>query len=218
MELLPAFVGAPEADRVYHCDALTLLRAMPDASVDAVVTDPPYGTDVTSWDTSIDARIFAECIRVSRGYSFFCYSNTRLWHILGIMHDLGVDTWVMVWHKSNSMGFERKFAPQWTPIVCAYKSSCDFWGKDLFHCPLVPQNVGHPTPKPVRLFEWLIEKSTPVNGVILDPFLGSGTAALAARNMGRHFIACDANTEYVQVARARLSHGFTPNMFATLAG
>lgn len=41
--LLPAFVGTPEVNTVYNCDALTLLRALPSASVDAVITDPPYG-------------------------------------------------------------------------------------------------------------------------------------------------------------------------------
>lgn len=49
--LLPAFVGTPELDRVYHCDALTLLRALPDASVDLIVTDPPYNIGKARWDT-----------------------------------------------------------------------------------------------------------------------------------------------------------------------
>lgn len=43
MNLLPAFTGAPEVGSVYHCDALTLLRAMPSGSVDCIITDPPYG-------------------------------------------------------------------------------------------------------------------------------------------------------------------------------
>lgn len=49
--LLPAFVGTPDINRVYHCDALTLLRVLPDASVDLVLTDPPYNVGKASWDT-----------------------------------------------------------------------------------------------------------------------------------------------------------------------
>lgn len=64
--LLPAFVGAPTVNRVYNVDALTLLRALPDASVDAIITDPPY--EMTELD--FDQRTFnwslfwRECRRV----------------------------------------------------------------------------------------------------------------------------------------------------------
>jgi site-specific DNA-methyltransferase (adenine-specific) len=43
VNLLPAFVGMPAVNRVYNVDALTLLRALPAGSVDAIITDPPYG-------------------------------------------------------------------------------------------------------------------------------------------------------------------------------
>lgn len=43
--LLPAFAGTPGFNRVYNVDALTLLKALPDGSVDAVITDPPYGNN-----------------------------------------------------------------------------------------------------------------------------------------------------------------------------
>ena len=58
--LLPAFVGAPEVNRVYNCDALALLRAMPDASVDLIATDWPYNMDKAEWDSwKTDAEYLA---------------------------------------------------------------------------------------------------------------------------------------------------------------
>lgn len=51
--LLPAFVSAPEPGHVYHCDALTLLRAMPPGSVDAVITDPPYELTELDFDQAV---------------------------------------------------------------------------------------------------------------------------------------------------------------------
>lgn len=56
MNLLPAFVGAPELNKVYHCDAFELMRHIPDGSIDAVITDPPYGLfgDVIQWDVQLD--------------------------------------------------------------------------------------------------------------------------------------------------------------------
>lgn len=53
MNLLPAFVGAPELNKVYHCDLLTLCNALPEKSVDMILADLPYGTTACSWDEII---------------------------------------------------------------------------------------------------------------------------------------------------------------------
>ena len=63
----------------------------------------------------------------------------------------------------------------------------------------------HPTVKPVKLMEYLITLITPPNGIVLDPFLGSGTTALAALNLGRFFIGIELNEEYVEMARRRVA-------------
>ena len=73
----------------------------------------------------------------------------------------------------------------------------------------------HPTQKPVALFEYLIRTYTQPGELVLDPCVGSGTTALAARNSGRHFICGDSNAEYVAIARARLAEPYTPPMFAS---
>jgi len=63
----------------------------------------------------------------------------------------------------------------------------------------------HPTVKPVKLMEYLITLVTPPNGIVLDPFLGSGTTALAALNLGRFFIGIELNEEYCEIARRRVA-------------
>ena len=63
----------------------------------------------------------------------------------------------------------------------------------------------HPTVKPVKLMEYLITLKTPPNGIVLDPFLGSGTTALAALNLGRFFIGIELNEEYCEIARRRVA-------------
>src|SRR3989344_962593 len=63
----------------------------------------------------------------------------------------------------------------------------------------------HITVKPLSLCEKLIELSAfSKNAVILDPFVGSGTTALASQNVGKSFIGIDSNPEYVKIARERL--------------
>lgn len=75
-------------------------------------------------------------------------------------------------------------------------------------------NTGlHPTQKPVALFEYLIRTYTQPGEIILDPCVGSGTTAIAARNTGRQFICGDKEFEYVNIARERLAKPYTEPMF-----
>lgn len=57
--------------KLYLGDCLEVMKTLEAGSVDAIITDPPYGTKVTGWDESIDPLIFAECLRISRGYCAF---------------------------------------------------------------------------------------------------------------------------------------------------
>lgn len=74
----------------------------------------------------------------------------------------------------------------------------------------------HPTQKPIALFEYLIRTYTQPGDLVVDPFVGSGTTALAARNTGRRFVCGDFTQKYVEIARARLAEPYTPDMFDTL--
>lgn len=64
----------------------------------------------------------------------------------------------------------------------------------------------HPTAKPLALCEYLIRLSTVEGAVVLDPFLCSGTTALAARNLKRRFIGIELNPEYAAIAQRRLQN------------
>lgn len=63
MNLLPAFTGAPAPNAVYNVDALTLLRALPAGSVDAIISDLPYGTTACAWDTIIPFADLWDAVR-----------------------------------------------------------------------------------------------------------------------------------------------------------
>lgn len=71
--------------------------------------------------------------------------------------------------------------------------------------PRVRANV-HPTVKPVALMRWLVRLVTPPNGVVLDPFTGSGSTGIAAVLEGRTFLGIEREGEYVDIACARLTH------------
>jgi site-specific DNA-methyltransferase (adenine-specific) len=70
----------------------------------------------------------------------------------------------------------------------------------------------HPAVKPLALCEYLIQLAAPEGAVVLDPFLGSGTTALAARSLKRRYIGIEINPEYVAIACKRLQNR-TPSLF-----
>jgi site-specific DNA-methyltransferase (adenine-specific) len=70
--------------------------------------------------------------------------------------------------------------------------------------PPEPQKNNHPTVKPVKLMEYLIKLVTPPNGVVLDPFMGSGSTGVAAKNLGFQFIGIEMNEEYLAIANKRV--------------
>jgi site-specific DNA-methyltransferase (adenine-specific) len=62
----------------------------------------------------------------------------------------------------------------------------------------------HPTVKPLKLMEYLVTLVTPPNGVVLDPFAGSGTTGIAAKNKGFDFIGIERDAHYCEIARRRI--------------
>ena len=67
-----------------------------------------------------------------------------------------------------------------------------------------PRRNTHPTVKPVKLMEYLITLITPPNGIVLDPFFGSGTTGIAAVNLGFNYIGFEISKEYFDIACQRL--------------
>jgi DNA modification methylase len=63
----------------------------------------------------------------------------------------------------------------------------------------------HPTVKPIALMEWLVRLVTPANGLILDPFMGSGTTGIAATRNGFNFLGIEQDKDYIQIAKARIA-------------
>lgn len=68
----------------------------------------------------------------------------------------------------------------------------------------MPENTDHPTQKPEKLFAKLILASCPEGGLVFDPFLGSGTSAVVAKKLGRHYCGVEINEEYAMLAAKRI--------------
>lgn len=62
----------------------------------------------------------------------------------------------------------------------------------------------HPTVKPIKLMEYLCRLVTTPNGTVLDPFMGSGSTGVAAKNLGFDFVGCEMNEDYFEIAKKRI--------------
>lgn len=95
------------------------------------------------------------------------------------------------WNEENSGNFRLTYPSNiWTDL------SIPFWS--------MPENTDHPTQKPEKLIAKLILASSDPGDMVLDPFLGSGTTAVVAKKLGRHFTGIELNEEYCCWALKRL--------------
>jgi site-specific DNA-methyltransferase (adenine-specific) len=81
----------------------------------------------------------------------------------------------------------------------------DVWSVSRLH-KIHRERVEHPTQKPLEIIERMIKASCPEGGVVLDPFMGSGTTAVAAQNTHRHYVGFELNTEYCDIIAQRLAN------------
>ena len=86
----------------------------------------------------------------------------------------------------------------------ARPNSADSTGKFPDHDHRASGGNNHPTVKPIKLMEYLIKLITPPNGIVLDPFCGSGTTIVAAKGIGFDAIGIEREIEYVAIAEKRL--------------
>lgn len=74
------------------------------------------------------------------------------------------------------------------------------------HKKIYNQNF-HPTVKPIKLMQYLINLVTPPNGTVLDPFMGSGSTGVAAKNLNHKFVGIELSEEYFEIAKKRIGNG-----------
>ncbi len=80
----------------------------------------------------------------------------------------------------------------------------NFWDDISIPYWSMPENTDHPTQKPEKLIAKFILASCPKEGIVFDPFLGSGTTSVVAKKLGRHYIGIEMNEEYAIWAEKRL--------------
>lgn len=223
-------------------DCLSVMKEIPDRSVDFVFTDPPYNIsqknkifrdyrsgkrgdinmDFGEWDYNFQIEPFLEeSKRVLRDdgsiivwTSEQLYGKYRKWFEKNMYPKQ-----LLVWQKTNPL-------PQFRLVGYRQATELIFWALknkntknnpnflfqgqkemiNVFKAPIVggKERLKHPTQKPLSISMEIIKRHCRKNGIILDPFAGTSTTCLAAKNLDRNFIGIEINPEYVKMSEDRL--------------
>ena len=163
--------------------------------------------------------IVEECLRVSKGLVWINH-KTRYRDGVGI-HPLRFLTFPLwseiVWNQRTGRAINSKrFIPSHEYLLGFGRPH--YWdGKNQFAYSVwdLPSQSqpNHPAPFPMALISPIIEAYCPPEGIVLDPFIGSGTTALAAIQLNRNYIGGDISPRYVEDAKKRLSNPIQQTMF-----
>ena len=225
-----------EPVRVVQGDCLDVLRSLPDGCVDAVITDPPYGVGlgigndkrggspdkrhglaksgyVGGSDTykeflSVVPPAVRECLRLADRMAVF--TGPHLWELpkadaVGAVYcpsAVGRNAWgfknllpVLLYGKAPDLHKGAKEPTVWRSTERA-------------------QPNGHPCPKPVSWMRWLVRLCTRPGELVLDPFAGSGTTAVACLAEGRRCLLVEKEPAYAEICRRRVREAMGTGLLA----
>ena len=234
-----------ELDRIYNEDCLRGMQRIPGASVDCIVTDPPYELENQGggfWSKNEDPTVnhynargtrkgmdklgdikdgitddvLDEMCRVMKHINIyiFCSQKQIQQYLDYFVTRRGCNWNLLTWHKTNPIpACGNKYLSDTEFILFFREKGVRVFGsyetKRTFYTSLRNQedNVRykHPTVKPLQIIRNFVVNSTEPDAVILDPFIGSGTTAVAALMEKRHFIGFETNREYFDIAQGRIN-------------
>jgi len=212
-------------NKIYCMDCLEGMKQLEDNSVDLVLTDPPYGIGADkgftaklgsspnntriyedNWDNKTpNKEVFDEILRIGKKVIIFGGNY--------FLDKLPFKTSWIVWDKVGNMkqfsflsdvelawtNFDRNISKKYTVIQKGFIAE--------------ERDRIHPTQKPVKLFRNIIKDYSEEGDLICDPFMGSGTTAVACKQLNCNFIGFEISQEYVNIANKRLEQDNLTNFF-----
>jgi site-specific DNA-methyltransferase (adenine-specific) len=199
-----------------NIDCMEYMATLPDKAFDLAIVDPPYGIKRDggfggfvgfggfgmpiarkqykgSWDGATPGKIyFDELVRVSKeqiiwGGNFFTDKIAQANH------------WIF-WDKKNTMPSFGDGELAWTSFNRNSVKQVEIEYNGLLG---KEKDRIHATQKPVKLYQWLLQKYAKPGQRILDTHLGSGSSAIAAHYFGCDFVGCELDKDYFDAASAR---------------
>jgi site-specific DNA-methyltransferase (adenine-specific) len=213
-----------EADGVviYHGDCRELLTAV---TADAFATDPPYGVNLGTHGGALDGR--TDHVLVKRGYDSYAdtpenFAVTVVPAITSLVRSVGRGIVFAAGHMLWALPPAAAVGGVYLPAAVGRTA----WGYNSFahaalygkapdlHLGAKPIGIrstetaddnGHPCPKPESWMRWAVTLVSRADETVIDPFMGSGTTLVAAKNLGPRAIGIEIEERYCEIAAKRLS-------------
>jgi len=203
-------------NKIHNMDCLEFMKQVPDNYFDLVLTDPPYGIGMDGkvgidgvckakeykqkdWDKYIPTKeVFYEIDRISK--------NTIIFGGNYFVENLHNSPCWLFWDKNNKESFFADGEMAWTNFSTAVRKYTYTWHGFIQQDMANKEVRHHPTQKPTELFKMILrdyaiklDKKT-----VFDPFMGSGTTAIACKSLGLEWCGCELEGDYVEIANKRL--------------
>lgn len=221
-----------ELNKIYNMGCLFGLKQLPDKCVDLVVTDPPYDIkirgggmykrhskryirELDNMSNGIDRMVLSGLCRVMKKINIYMFCSQK--QIMPLLDYFVINRSchynILTWHKTNPVpACSNKYLNDTEFILFFREKGVKIYGeyetKKTYY--VTPLNVEdkrryhHPTVKPLQIIRNLIINSSIEGDLVLDPFMGSGTTAAAAKELGRNYIGFEIVQDYVRIADRRL--------------
>jgi site-specific DNA-methyltransferase (adenine-specific) len=193
--------------QIFQGDCLDIMPTFQDKQFNAIITDPPYGVGL-EYDIYNDAPenwrpLFSKIIPEFKRIAKMSILPSCQIAELPFIYTRFPPDWLIAWYKGSPghrafVGFN-----DWEPLLVYGKNDGVVMHDHFYAKPETSPN-GHPCPKSVEWASWLIRHATREGDLILDPFMGSGTTLVAARNLNRRAIGIELSPTYCEIAIERL--------------
>lgn len=221
-----------EINRIYNMDCLDGLKLLDENSVDCIITDSPYLINYrTSYRLNKQHRfcnsianddnpqliidlipLLHKVMKDNTALYMFCNCNKIDFFKREIERYFVVKN-LIVWDKGNHTAGDlyAQYGKRYEFIIYANKGRAKFVDGAKRYCDIwnFPRVVGkqqlHQNQKPIDLISRMIAQHTKEGDLILDPFIGSGTTAIASSKMKRNYIGFEVDSEYFKIAERRIA-------------
>jgi DNA modification methylase len=209
-------------NKIICANSLEILKKIPSKSIPLILTDIPYGVvnrssggirtfdkdkaDIVNFDLE---ELAFELERISSGSIYIFCSTEQVSFLRGYLAEKKMTTRLCIWEKTNPSPVNCQYV--WMngieTCVFARKSGSTFnehYKNSVWRFPS-GRRTFHPTQKPLALFEYLIQTSSNEGDLVLDPFSGSGTTAVAAKKLNRKYLCIELDQEFVDLSISRVN-------------
>lgn len=185
-------------------NAVDILPEIADKSFDCVITDPPYGLGI-EYENYVDNEYNLDHL-----IPFFIKESLRIANRVVVfpgIHNVWKypkADWIACWFYGTTGSWGKLGYNSWQPILFYGKNNRRYGMDTIKYSKMEKRIAGHPCSKPLGLMEEVVKRFTDEGEAILDPFAGTGTTILAAKNLGRSASGIEMTKSYCDIARQRL--------------